>query len=156
MNRFRIYLIGLILTTLSFQARAEWQLDAKPIREGDSTWSLEFTLKNRGHNTVKTFASSLPWGIQVETILTAVPLVDNANALEQTHFISDPMFDPIEIKPGETLKGKIRLSRRFPGLNSYVAKGPVAVCFLYKFDGLQQGNVDSASGCLLLKSGKSQ
>ena len=153
MSGFRRYLIGLIL--FSLQARADWSLDAKPIHENGNAWSLELTLKNRSHDTVKTFASSLPWGIQIQTILTAVPLIENASALEQPHFFDDPKFDPIEIKPGETLKGKIRLSRRFPSLDEYVAKGPVAVCFLYKFSELQQEDVSSASGCVLLKQERS-
>lgn len=147
-------IIGLLFLLSVFgHASAQWLLDAVVQKNGeDNSLILDMTLTNKGETVVKTYASNLPWGIRHQLAMVAIPLAEYAPAFKPALYIDDPRHDPIKIRPGEVLHGKIVLNERFPELQNYKGKDPLVICYHYLFGEIDAGNNNVADGCLIVNS----
>ena len=92
--------------------------------------TLQASLKNTGNQSLTINRSTLPWGNRYSiTILAAPP---NAQPLALVFPFDDPDVDKIEVKPGESLTGTIRLNMFFRDVGTAVQKTSLTVLWSYQ------------------------
>lgn len=96
---------------------------------------LKAQLTNRGHEKISVETASLPWGNRYSITLLAVG--ENARyeqPLPLVFPIDDPLPGEVDIKPGETIVGTIRLDYVFKEIQSRLQRGPVLVLWSYRLE----------------------
>jgi hypothetical protein len=104
------------------------EMSSSPLVAGQPT--LRVSLKNTGNQPLTMYRSALPWGNRYSIAMLAAP--PNAQPLELVFPIDDPSVDEVEVKPGESLTGTIRLSMFFRAVGTALEKASVTVLWSYQ------------------------
>jgi len=138
MNSLHIRLIAfccLFCTSLRVSAadkmvdkeHASLELSAKLQYGDDSGYAIDFMLQNIGRENISMYRDYLPWRTGNALTLVAIPLNRRDSPLSRTAVIEDPTVAFLDLKPGESIDGKIVLANDIPGLAKCLRKGDVAI-----------------------------
>jgi hypothetical protein len=75
--------------------------------------TLDVELTNRGNRTIRMLKAYLPWNYHGSIMLLVARLGSSEGRLKEQLPVQDPGPDSIELVPGQVLKGRIDLRRRF-------------------------------------------
>ncbi len=127
------FVMGVLLCVLSCAIGFSTVLAAPPLaihvtaKEESGAYFLEMDLANNGNQTVSLESSRLPWGWTYSTIVVASTTMGIPETLNQLFPVDDPLGEEVKVKPGEVIRGKIRLNSRFQNFAEYVQKGDIIV-----------------------------
>ena len=113
-------------------------------------WVLKVAVTNRSAGSVSIAHDSIPWETRDAIILVAVTADYRQAVLEQSHAIEDPAPGSLDIGAGETIRGTIRLERRFPTLQATLRDRSVIVFWSFKLEMSAGGALDRANGAVVL------
>lgn len=113
---------------------------------------LRVIFKNVSSKTLQMFRSNLPWGIISSMIVVAVRQKGRGEAVEKAvPPINDPGFDPVAIRPGQTLIGEINLEYFIKNLDQERKNGDLLIFWSYEPRFIDGSTVPRISGAVELK-----
>lgn len=129
-------LIGCLILFFSPELLAlEYPLDLKISPAGDACdIVLKMEIKNNSNKAVTINADSLPWNNNVfGASLILQEIASNKKILDQIYGVESAMAF-INIEPGKTLSGDVRLQGRFPNFSEAIKKYDLALYWNYTFN----------------------
>lgn len=127
-------LIGFVFPVLSATAAdgspggpVTLQVSALPDKGGQ--YDLHISMQNEGSTPLKVFKAGLPWGNSRSMFLT---VVRNRTVLTGPIAIDDPVAGDVVLQPGETVRGEINLSARYPKLTEELKTSDLDVLWTYQ------------------------
>jgi hypothetical protein len=112
--------------------------------------TLKFDLKYSGKAPIEIYESDLPWGNYHSVVLVAAKLNSAEVLIPEIAPIDDPGPGRIEIRPGESLSGTIRVDRRFKRFLPTVAKTNLIVFWSYELTPISAPSFQRLSGALVI------
>jgi hypothetical protein len=111
------------------------QIEAEIVRQSKTNIVLDITVKNVGSQDVLIPDGYLPWDRYAMT-LVLVETDPSSTPLKQELVIADPMPGELrKLKKGESMRGNIDLTDRFPQLSKVLQRTEVIVFWSYQVEG---------------------
>jgi len=112
-----------------------FQVEAEIRRQSETNIILDMTVKNVASKDVSIPDGYLPWDRYAMT-LVLVETDPSSTPLKQQLEIADPMpAKPRKLKTGESMRGSIDLTDRFPQLSKVLQRAEVIVFWSYQLQG---------------------
>jgi hypothetical protein len=113
---------------------------------------LEVSVRNTCPQPLLVFQNDLPWMSRHSLLILLVESGSQNRLIEEQLFIDDPKAGQVGIKPGEILKGRIDLARRFPKLPGVLETKDVFLFWSYQLKPVDEQPEQRIGGFLLLPS----
>ncbi len=101
-------------------------------RDGKKKLNLSVSITNDDVEPLLVYDSSLPWGTRTSLLLIAVKAGPRQENIKEALFIDDPKTGETVINPGDSVRGKIDLTRRFPEIEYVLETHDVIVFWSYR------------------------
>ena|ERR1035437_8723146 len=132
--------------TSTNQANGILQIEAEIFRQSETNIILNIAVKNIGSKDVLIPNGYLPWD-RYAMSLVLVGTDPASTPLQQELVIADPMpGDPWKLKKGDSLKGNIDLTDRFPQLPKVLKHTEVIVFWSYQLEAEEEMKFDRIAG----------
>jgi hypothetical protein len=89
---------------------AKWELEASVKKASSEVWNLNIAIKYQGNTDSYLHSYALPWKWPHSMILCAVPINDQNPDPIQRSIVDDPPMGIIWVKPGEAIRGDIKIA----------------------------------------------
>lgn len=125
------------------------ELSAGNFTDGQPT--LKVRLTNQGHEKITIEKSALPWGNRYSITLLAIPQSSHyEQPLSLVFPIDDLLPEDIDIKPGETLNGSIRLDLVFKDIGAVLQQKPLLILWRYRLRTVDGKQLEPLTGSVSL------
>jgi len=132
-------------------AQAARDLDVKVGLNAEAEgYFLDIQLRNKGSQALSIADGDLPWRGWNGMVLALMTPV--GKELGRSGEILDPFGEPVELKPGAVLGGRIRLDKRFPSLREELSHDDVIVFWSYQLRLDVSTYLERVGGWLLIPS----
>ena len=127
----------------------------------DEYW-LFVSLKNTASTKITMYTSNLPWGGTASIHFMLLAVTAGGVELKKHYFWDSPYPDILEIRPGEVVRGKIRLNTFFNELPKVIKQEDVNLFWSYRLPVLDAKDLNRfedlgpVGGWIPLQSKKSQ
>jgi len=153
MKTVGVLLMGYWLTAIAIgaQGNSEVPIDVKAEirREGKSNIILYTTLKNSSSNSITLWNVDLPWGHFRNMIVVVVPL-SQPTPLKEWFSPSNPIWEEVTLKSGESTSGEVRLSHKFPNLGRALSRTNVLLFWSYQANTVDEKVLVRQGGQLII------
>lgn len=112
--------------------------------------ALKINLTYFGKQQLKIYKSDLPWGIKSRMILEALCLNGQKTPIPSVEYIDDPSPELVDISPGQTLEGLVKLAPRFPALAGCLTQKDALIFWSYQFAPLSNEPSERLSGGIVI------
>lgn len=133
----------------SVASPATFDYEVRPLHVNEG-WALSVKLTNPSRERLFVFLDSLPWESIESIILVAVTADRKQALLEETLPVDDVVPDTVGIDSGKSLRGQVLLSRRFPGLDTALRRGPVVLFWSFQVRMSNGQRLDRQAGAFVL------
>lgn len=123
--------LGLGSPSVSSGESNELMIDVSIERSGTNEYSLHIHLKNNGSAILTLEEQLLPWGNTKSMGIVAVKNDLGYGLIERALDFDDPVHQDIQIKPGQSLEGKVSLAD-FGNLHKERLKSDVIIFWTYE------------------------
>jgi hypothetical protein len=126
------------LNPSSVNAQGPLQLDVKVEYKGGVDHEVLVSVTNKSDRSFHCLETDLPWWSVGSMTLVLVRSDGSRKQVdyERSGRIADPPYNLLEVKPGEDLKGTIKLTDRFANLEKVLSQAGIDVFWAYQLAGL--------------------
>jgi hypothetical protein len=112
--------------------------------------ALDIRLTSKVAKPIRVYKSSLPWAAWHSMVLVAVKANRSGEVLEKLTPVDDPGPTVIVLNSGESIKGRVDLNERFPGLSQSVRDSDVLLFWSYQLFSIGGAPFERQGGWLLI------
>ena len=112
--------------------------------------TLEIGLTAKGAKPIRLYQDSLPWESRYSMVLIAVKANRTGDLLKKYMPVDDPGVTVVVLNPGQPMKGRIALNKRFPDLVQTLQESDVLLFWSYQLEPLDGAPLERQGGWLLI------